>query len=797
MVFSLSVKTTDDMKKVLLYILFGIALLPFAYGQSSGSCPGLHNPTGFSGWYGKIGARVEGISTSTNIRNTTAFIDDTIYRGNYLAVLVTPAPGSGNIAKKTRNTCALGSNPDNNNRRFQIITTPGYDANTGGVLPRIPENATTSIRIGDMWSNSYYKNSDQYSIYTAEALFYEMTITPENALVLIDYAIVMESPTHGQIGNPEFIIRISKKVNNQWQNAPLNDSLYYIVQAPDNNNQLPAGEWERYRVGQCSFVYKPWEKAAINLENFLYEDIRIEIYMSDCTSEYHGAYCYISGSCQSMRLKVCKCGYEGEDIAIIHAPKGLISYIWQRKNASGNWENIPGATDSVYNVQLTDFYIDANTNTYVKNNDFRCIMTSALDPAKPIVSYVEANISVNRGYNDTIYAEICPGMSYTENGFDTSEPGTYTQHLYSTQCGNCDSIVTLVLDIKPTPDSTIYDTICANERYTENGFDVNETGIYLDTLQAANGCDSTVTLNLTVIPTLQIIYDTIRENEVYDDNGFHTDTPGIYSDTLQAACGCDSVVQLNLVVIPLYDTILDDTICGNEVYTANGFNVNVAGVYIDTIQTSSKLDSIVRLNLVVNTAYDTVIFDTICSNEPYNENGFDNINISGIHTIRLQTINGCDSTIQLNLLVYPARNDTINATIKEGEYYTEHGFLEYQEGFYSQHYTSRFGCDSSIVLNLMVLEEPTLWVGNCITPLGNSNQTFAIQPGIKIIVDDVYIYNRTGILIFRSEHNTEAWDGKYKGNYCPQGTYTYAIYYHTTLAPNEKKIKTGTFVLLY
>jgi hypothetical protein len=40
-----------------------------------------------------------------------------------------------------------------------------------------------------------------------------------------------------------------------------------------------------------------------------------------------------------------------------------------------------------------------------------------------------------------------------------------------------------------------------NQTYSFNGVNRNTTGAYLDTFTAINGCDSVVTLNLTVIPT--------------------------------------------------------------------------------------------------------------------------------------------------------------------------------------------------------------------------------------------------------------------------------------------------------
>lgn len=47
----------------------------------------------------------------------------------------------------------------------------------------------------------------------------------------------------------------------------------------------------------------------------------------------------------------------------------------------------------------------------------------------------------------------------------------------------------------------IYDTICNGQSYTQNGFHVDSTGIYVLTLQNSNGCDSNIILNLIVNPS--------------------------------------------------------------------------------------------------------------------------------------------------------------------------------------------------------------------------------------------------------------------------------------------------------
>ena len=379
------------MKRISLFLCLAVLVASMQIKAQS-ACDGLHNPMNFNHWYGKTGKRSTGVSTSTNIFNTSASSNVEIPWTQLASITTVGSCGSN---------CGQGSNPDNNLNRFQIITQQGSDANTGGALQRIPPGATSVIRLGDMCSESNY---------SAEALFYEYQVNANNALIFIDYAVVLEAPTHGATGNPEFIIRVCEKnQNGTWQNAPINDSLYYIIQAPNGLTNLPLG-WSGYTASSsCKFVYKPWTKVAINLNEFLYKDVRLEIYISDCNAEFHGAYCYISGTCQPMKLMASDCAAgDATHVATIAAPKGLDTYRWQRKNGVGNWEDITGATDSILLVQTTDFYLD-NTGNRVATNEFKCIMTSALDPSKPITSYLQTTVNNKKPYISIDTTMDCDG----------------------------------------------------------------------------------------------------------------------------------------------------------------------------------------------------------------------------------------------------------------------------------------------------------------------------------------------------------------------------------------------------
>ena len=74
------------------------------------------------------------------------------------------------------------------------------------------------------------------------------------------------------------------------------------------------------------------------------------------------------------------------------------------------------------------------------------------------------------------------------------------------------------------------------------------SGIYKDTLQTTAGCDSIVTLNLTI--NNAVVGDTTNTT-VCDSlvwNGSSYSSTGLYNDALQTISGCDSIITLNLTV---------------------------------------------------------------------------------------------------------------------------------------------------------------------------------------------------------------------------------------------------------
>ena len=98
------------------------------------------------------------------------------------------------------------------------------------------------------------------------------------------------------------------------------------------------------------------------------------------------------------------------------------------------------------------------------------------------------------------------------------------------------------------------------------GNTITTSGLYYDTLTNAVGCDSVVTLDLTIHNSVATTDSLVRcDSAIWNGNVY--DTSGIYIDTLQTVHGCDSVYMLDLTINPSPDfSFTQDTVgaCGGD-----------------------------------------------------------------------------------------------------------------------------------------------------------------------------------------------------------------------------------------
>jgi|GEM_PF-2013963 len=241
---------------------------------------------------------------------------------------------------------------------------------------------------------------------------------------------------------------------------------------------------------------------------------------------------------------------------------------------------------------------------------------------------------------DTIHVQACG--SYTWFGRVLNQSAWYQEQLF-TQAG-CDSIISLDLQISPHFDSL--QSISACNSYPWRGTVYHQSGVYYDSLQSQAGCDSIyqldLNLNFSFTDTLAI-----SACDNYTWRGTTYNQSGVYYDSLQSQASCDSIYQLDLNLSSTFTDTLAISACDN--YTWRGTTYNQSGLYYDSLVSAfAGCDSIYILDLIINTSYYQTLSLQSCDSLVLAGNTYYS---SGQYFDTLQSTSGCDSILELNLQI--------------------------------------------------------------------------------------------------------------------------------------------------
>ena len=229
------------------------------------------------------------------------------------------------------------------------------------------------------------------------------------------------------------------------------------------------------------------------------------------------------------------------------------------------WQNVFGANS--YELQ---FSMDANFVTAVTNFTTTSTQYSLTGIPDNTTLYWRVRATNGNTYSDwsapwhfttnecqtSSYAfshSICNGESYEFFGQTLTTSGDYSQVL--TNADGCDSIVTLHLTVFPTESTEFSET--AFDSYTWNGQTYTESGDYTQTLTNIHGCDSIVTLHLTLTVGIDnwtensvIIYPNPTQGKLKIENGdlkiWSVGIVDVYGKLLRMIAINDNMVELDL-----------------------------------------------------------------------------------------------------------------------------------------------------------------------------------------------------------------------------------------------------------
>ncbi len=271
-------------------------------------------------------------------------------------------------------------------------------------------------------------------------------------------------------------------------------------------------------------------------------------------------------------------------------------------------------------------------------------------------SIVHLHLNVHQPQEFFFSDAVCCGSHYNNYGFTLSavSADTVVSDTLQTRWG-CDSIRTLSLTVNPLYDTLLYDTVCYGEPYYKYGFQLPQVlndGVYHLPLVSQAGCDSILSLYLTVLPVFHLtVRDSVCPSERYDKHGFHLSdvrTSGLFRLPLQTVHGCDSVITLELYVYPTYFHLRTEYICYGDTVDFRGRRLYESGIYYDSLRTVHGCDSIYNLDLTVHPVYDIRFSGVLCEGSSYTGYDFD-VSEAGVHQHRLKSVHGCDSVVTLTL----------------------------------------------------------------------------------------------------------------------------------------------------
>ena len=252
------------------------------------------------------------------------------------------------------------------------------------------------------------------------------------------------------------------------------------------------------------------------------------------------------------------CNYLDQEVTLTSGSAQIgLPNIFEQKNCccidtggSGNCCCLVSIMDTV--VICEPGSITVGSNTY----DSTGVYIDTLIGTGGCDTIVTTNLFVNPIDSTFITDSICDGDSIVVGNNIYTTTGTYIDIFMGQD--SCDSVVTTDLTVLPIDYETINIAFCDGGSFTIGNNTYTSPGTYIDTLTNIYGCDSIVTTNLSILPDTNSTNDiTICEGDTIIAGGGIQTTSGTYTDTLVAANGCDSIVTTNLTVLANPTVIID------------------------------------------------------------------------------------------------------------------------------------------------------------------------------------------------------------------------------------------------
>lgn len=393
----------------------------------------------------------------------------------------------------------------------------------------------------------------------------------------------------------------------------------------------------------------------------------------------------------------------------LRSPSGL--YLW---TVSGTYKDTLTAStgcDSIFTVLLT---IDSGTLNSIKvrackrytSPSSKYVWTQSgtyrdtLKSIKGCDSILIIRLRIDSNTYSTLQLKGCKSLLSPSGKYLWTTSGQYSDTIKNS--GGCDSILTVQLLIGQTPSySTVNLSLC--EPYTSpSGKHVWTTsGSYQDTVTNHLGCDSIISINLTIhLPTYSSLNASACDSYL-SPSGKTWTASGSYSDTVLNTNGCDSIISILLTVLQSSANTLTIRQCGVYTSPSGKYQWTTSGTYTDTLKNAQGCDSVITIQLTVGQKEKVLIRRTAC--EQYTSPSGSRVwTQSGVYNEVLTSSLGCDSTVTVYLTIVTADSIEIDYT-GCGTFLSPSGRYEWTKtGRYRDTLPGYFGCDSIVIFNLTI-----------------------------------------------------------------------------------------------
>ena len=214
-----------------------------------------------------------------------------------------------------------------------------------------------------------------------------------------------------------------------------------------------------------------------------------------------------------------------------------------------------------------------------------------------------------------------------------------------------------------------------------------------------------VSVTIMVHPNeVEEVEHTICENDIYDFYGENVQTPGVYEHHTQTEFGCDKLIRLHLYNWDTYETPITDHFCQGEHYMFYDQAISTSGIYYHTLESAHGCDSVIKLNLIQDPAYEVELWESTCQGGPGYYFAPLDIYLPPSpypNAFVFETVQGCDSVVYLTVEEAEYNSKTYNVSLCATEYtWPSNGRTYYETGTFYDTLSFPNACDSTLVLNL-------------------------------------------------------------------------------------------------